>query len=165
MHFIIRDHDDDSNGAAYYYDNKIEIWAPAINFELRGSHNWLRNVISHEYSHIISMGAARRMPRMVPAVYFQWLDYEDEKRPDVIHGYPKTVVSYPLAGTIITPWFAEGVAQLQRAGFDYDNWDTHRDMVLRTAVLEDELLPISGMSQFGKNSLGNERVYLSLIHI
>ena len=42
IHFIIRDHDDESNGAAFYYDNKVEIWAPALDFLLRGSHNWLR---------------------------------------------------------------------------------------------------------------------------
>lgn len=159
IHFIVRDHDDNSNGAAYYYDEKIEIWAPPMDFEFRGTHDWLRNVIAHEFSHMISMGAARRMPRAVPAVYLQWIDYEKEKRPDVIHGYPRTLVSVPLAGTVIPVWLAEGMAQFQRAGLSYDGWDSHRDMLLRTAVFEGGLLGINGMSRFGKNSLGNERVY------
>ena len=159
IHLIVRDHDDDSNGAAFYYDNKIEIWAPALDFALRGTHNWLRDVLAHEFSHMISLGAARKMPRQIPAIYFQWLDYEREKRPDVIHGYPKTLVSFPWAGTVLPMWFAEGIAQFQRAGLDYDTWDTHRDMVLRTAVLEEDLLPLTEMAIFGKNSLGNERVY------
>ncbi len=159
IHFIVRDHDDNSNGAAFFYDNKVEIWATAMDFELRGTHNWLRNVVTHEFSHMISLGAARKMPRQIPAIYFQWFDYEKEKRPDVIHGYPKTLVSIPVPGTTIPPWFAEGVAQFQRAGFDYDTWDTHRDMVLRTAVLEGKLLGLNDMRIFGKNSLGNERVY------
>ena len=30
--FIIRDHDDYSNGGAYFYDNKIVIYAPALDF-------------------------------------------------------------------------------------------------------------------------------------
>ena len=34
IHFVIRDHDDESNGAAFYYDNKVEIWAPPMNFLL-----------------------------------------------------------------------------------------------------------------------------------
>jgi hypothetical protein len=159
VHFVIRDHDDDSNGAAFYYDNKIELGAPAMDFPLRGTHNWLRNVVTHEFSHLISLGAARKMPRQIPAIYFQWLDYEKERRTDVIHGYPKTLVSFPLAGTVIPPWFAEGMAQYHRSGLNYDVWDSHRDMLLRTAVLDDGLLTLSEMSYFGKNSLGNERVY------
>lgn len=159
IHFIIRDHDDASNGAAYYYNNKIELWAPSLEFFLRGSHNWLRNVITHEFSHMISLGAARKMTRQIPAVYFQWLGYEEEKRPDVIHGYPNRLVSFPLAGTVVPMWFAEGLAQFQRAGLDYDTWDSHRDMVLRTACLKDRLLGIKEMGVFGKKGLGNERVY------
>ena len=31
---ILKDTDDYSNGAAYYYDNKIVIWASPLNFEL-----------------------------------------------------------------------------------------------------------------------------------
>jgi len=118
IHFIIRDHDDASNGAAYYYNNKIELWAPSLEFFLRGNHNWLRNVITHEYSHMISLGAARKLTRQIPAVYVQWLGYEEEKRPDVIHGYPNRLVSFPVAGTVIPMWFAEGVAQFHRAGLD-----------------------------------------------
>ncbi|NQT27805.1 PD40 domain-containing protein [candidate division KSB1 bacterium] len=159
IHFVIRDHEDNANGAAFYYDNKVEIWAPPADFLLRGDHNWLRNVVTHELSHMLSLGAARKMPRQLPAVYFQWLDYEDEKRPDVLHGYPNTLMSMPLAGTIMPMWLAEGMAQFQRAGFEYDTWDTHRDMLLRTAVLEDDLLSITEMGIFGKNSVGNERVY------
>jgi Tol biopolymer transport system component len=159
IHLIIKDYEDDSNGGAFYYDNKIEIWASAMDFALRGTHAWLDNVITHELSHMISLGAARKGPRQVPAVYLQWLGYEKEKRPDVIHGYPNRIVSYPIAGTVMPMWFAEGMAQFQRAGFDFDTWDSHRDMLLRTAVLEGKVLPPVAMSVFGKNSIGNERVY------
>jgi hypothetical protein len=159
MHFIVRDHDDYSNGGAFYYDNKVEIWATAMDFELRGTHNWLRNVVTHEFAHMISLGAARKMTRSVPAFYFQWLDYEKEKRPDVLRGYPNRIVSYPLPMTVLPPWFAEGVAQYQLPGLDYDQWDSHRDMLLRTATLENKLLTYTEMQAFGKNSLGNERVY------
>jgi len=159
IHFIIRDHDDISNGAAFYYDNKIELWAPPMDFHLRGTHNWLQNVVTHEFSHMISLGAARKGSRSIPAVYLQWMGYEKEKRPDVIHGYPNTLVSFPLAGTIVPMWFAEGLAQFQRAGFDFERWDSHRDMIMRTAVLADEMLSLNEMSGFGKTSLGNEKVY------
>lgn len=159
IHFIIRDHDDNSNGAAFYYDNKVEIWAPPSDFLLRGDHAWLRDVVAHEFSHMISLAAARKMPRRIPAIYFQWFGYEKEKRSDVIHGYPNTLASFPVAGTVIPMWFAEGMAQAQRAGLDYDTWDTHRDMLLRTAALDGSLLSLEEMGVFGKNSLGNERTY------
>ncbi len=159
VHFIIKDYDDFSNGAAYYLDNKVEIWASAMDFELRGTHSWLRNVITHEYTHMISLGAARKITRHVPAAYVQWLGYEDEKRPDVLYGYPNRILSYPLPFTVMPPWFAEGVAQHQRPELEYDLWDSHRDMLLRTAVVENKMLTYSEMNAFGKNSIGSERVY------
>jgi hypothetical protein len=160
VHFIIKDVEDYANGAAFYYDNKIEFWAPAVlDFPFRGTHSWLRNTITHEYSHMISLGAARKFPRTLQAVYFQWLGYEKEKRKDVIHGYPNILASIPYPGTIMPMWFAEGMAQYQRAGLDYEIWDTHRDMLLRTAVLQNRQYSLQDMGYFGKNSLGNERVY------
>ena len=159
IHIVIRDHEDDSNGAAFYYDNKIEIWASAMDFVLRGNHHWLRNVVTHELVHIISLGAARKMPRQIPAVYFQWIGYEKEKRTDVIHGYPNTLVSFPLAGTVVPMWFAEGLTQTQIPGWNYDSWDSHRDMLLREAALDGSLLSLDAMGIFGKNSIGNEQVY------
>lgn len=159
IHWIIRDHDDESNGATFYYENKIEIWCSALDFVFRGTHEWLYNVVAHEFSHMISLGSARKFPRQIPGVYLQWIGYEKEKRKDVIHGYPNRIVSYPIAGTVIPMWFAEGVAQLQYPGLEYDFWDSHRDMLLRTAVFGKKLLSLSDMQVFGKNSLGNERVY------
>lgn len=159
IHFIIRDHDDFSNGITYYYDNKIEIWATPMDFVLRGNHNWLRNVITHEFAHMISLGAARKITRAVPAFYFQFMGYEPEKNPYVLYGFPNRIVSYPLAMTIIPNWLAEGIAQYQLAKLNYDNWDSHRDMILRTSVLQDQILSHREMGVFGKNSLGSEKVY------
>jgi Tol biopolymer transport system component len=159
IHFIIRDHDDNSNGAAFYYDNKVEVWAPQMTFILRGTHNWLRNVVTHEFSHMISLGACRKLPRRIPALYFQLISYENERRPDVLYGYPDRIVSYPIAMTSIPMWLAEGMAQFQAPGLDYERWDTHRDMLIRTAVINNRLHSFDEMGVFGKNSLGNERTY------
>ncbi len=159
IHYIIRDHDDFSNGAAFYYDNKVEIWASPMDFILRGNHNWLRNVITHEFVHIISLGAARKVTRKIPALYIQYMGYEPEKNPYVLYGFPNRILSYPLAMTVMPNWLAEGVAQYQLPPLNYDNWDTHRDMILRTAVLENEMLSFKEMGVFGKTSLGNEKLY------
>ncbi|MFQ5648964.1 MAG: hypothetical protein ACE5IY_03395 [bacterium] len=159
IHFIIRDHDDYSNGAAFFYDNKVEIWATAMDFDLRGSHNWLRNVVTHEFTHMIQIGSSRKIMRRIPAFYFQAIGYEDDKREDVLHGGPNVIASYPIAMTVMPAWFAEGVAQYQIPGLDYDTWDSHRDMILRTATIENQLLTYGEMGVFGKNSLGNEMAY------
>jgi len=159
FHFIVKDTDDYANGGAYYYNNKMLIWATALDYDLRGTHNWLRDVITHEYTHIIQLGAARKLPRNIPALYVQVLGYEDEKRPDVLYGFPNVLASYPVAMTVMPNWFAEGTAQYNSPELHYDWWDTHRDMQLRLRTLNDKLLPLNEIDVFGKNSLGNESVY------
>ncbi|MEE2876991.1 MAG: hypothetical protein VX822_04345 [Candidatus Neomarinimicrobiota bacterium] len=158
-HIVFIDTDDYSNGAAYYYDNKIEIWASPLDAELRGSHRWLQNVITHEFAHIVSMGSAMKFGRRIPGGYFQWIQYEQEKREDVLYGYPNVLVSYPVPGTAVPPWFAEGVAQFMYEGATFDFWDTHRDMILRDRALHDNLLTLTEMNTFGKTGIGNESTY------
>lgn len=159
--FIIKDIDDFSNGATYFFDNKIEIWASSLDFDLRGTHNWLRNVISHEFTHMVQIQSAMKIGRTVPAFYLQFLNYENKRRPDILYGFPNFIGSYPIATINIPAWFAEGTAQYMRKDFNYDNWDTHRDMILRSYALENKMLTWNQMGVFGKTSLGNESVYNS----
>ncbi|MBI5647164.1 MAG: PD40 domain-containing protein [Ignavibacteriae bacterium] len=156
---IIKDISDYSNGAAYFFNNKIEIWASPLDFELRGTHNWLRNVLAHEFTHIVQMQAAMKWGRRLPALTLQWFGYEKERRSDVLYGYPNVLISYPLPGIIVPPWMAEGTAQYMRHQFGYEHWDSHRDMILRSYVLSDSMLSWPEMGAFGKTSLGNESVY------
>lgn len=157
--FIIRDTDDYSNGGAYFYENKIEIWAENMDYILRGTHNWLRNVVSHEFSHIISMQKALKFGTHVPAGWLQGFGYESERRPDVVRGFPNVLVSYPISGITIPVWFAEGIAQYQSPDKKYDYRDSHREMILRDRVVTGNLLDLNEMSVFGKNSVGNESSY------
>lgn len=161
VHYVVKDIDDYSNGATYFFDNKIEIWTSALDFELRGEHNWLRNVISHEFTHLVQIQASLKASRQIPAIYFQYLNYEDERRPDILYGFPNFIVSYPLAAINMPAWFAEGTAQYMRKEFDYDKWDSQRDMILRSYVLDDKMLTWNQMGVFEKTSLGNESVYNS----
>ena len=158
---IFIDTDDISNGAAYYYDNKIMIWASPMDFELRGSHRWLQNVITHEFAHIVSLQKSMKAGLRFPGAYVQWLGYEDEKRKDVLYGYPNRLASYAIPGTSIPPWFAEGTAQFMYDDADWDNWDTHRDMILRDRTINNNLLSFTEMNTFGKSGIGNESTYNS----
>ena len=158
---IFTDTDDISNGAAYFYDNKIVIWTSPLDFPLRGSHRWLQNVITHEFAHIISIQSSHKFGKSVPGGYLQWIGYEKEKRPDVLYGYPNVLVSYPIPGTSVPPWLAEGVAQYMYPGANWDYWDSTRDMILRDQVLSNNILSWNEINTFGKSGTGNESVYNS----
>tara|TARA_B110000196_G_scaffold320227_1_gene341254 strand:- start:131 stop:3061 length:2931 start_codon:yes stop_codon:yes gene_type:complete len=156
---VFTDVDDISNGAAYFYDNKIIIWTSPLDFELRGSHKWLENVITHEFTHIVSIQSAQKFGKSIPGAYLQYIGYEKEKRPDVLYGYPNSLISYPIPGTSVPPWLAEGVAQFMYPGADWDNWDSIRDMILRDRVINTNMLTWNELNTFGKSGIGNESVY------
>ncbi len=162
VRIVLKDYDDYANGAAFFYQDTIEIWTTSLDhdFDLRGSSDWLRNVITHEFAHIVSLGAARKGVQRVPALYLQYFGYQREKnRPDILIGYPDVIASYPVMGTVMPMWLAEGAAQYGTATTAHDRWDANRDMVLRSLVLADEQLSFEQMGVFGKQGFGNEYVY------
>lgn len=162
VHFLVNDVSDIANGATDFYGNRIEIFASAMDFELRGTHNWLRNVITHEFTHMVQLQAGMKFAKRMPAIYLQWLNYEKERRPDVLYGYPNVIVSYPISGIGVPAWFAEGVAQYQRQQMGYDYWDSHRDMILRSYILDNNMLSWNEMGQFSSiTSLKAESIYNS----
>lgn len=160
--FVISDISDIANGATDYFGNRIEIFASGMDFELRGTHNWLRNVVTHEFTHMIQLQAALKFTKNMPAIYLQWLNYEKERRPDILYGYPNVIVSLPISGTGVPAWLAEGTAQYQRQALGYDYWDAQRDMILRMYVLDDKMLTWGEMGQFSSyTSLKAESIYNS----
>lgn len=158
-HIILKDTDDYANGAAYSFDNKIEIWAMPLAFDLRGAHRWLQNVITHEFTHIIQIQSSIKFSQNIPGSFFQFIGYEKKKRADVLYGYPDRIISWPLPGVVVPPWLAEGTAQYMYPGANFDFWDSHRDMILRDKVLNNNLLSFSEMNSFGKRGTGNESTY------
>lgn len=158
--FIVNDASDIANGATDYFGNRIEIYSSALDYDLRGTHNWLRNVITHEYTHAVQVQASLKYGKQVPAIYLQWLGYENEIRPDVLYGYPNAIVSYPISGVDVPAWFAEGTAQYQRQQLAYEHWDSHRDMILRSYIIGGNLLTWNEMGQFSSiTSLKAESIY------
>lgn len=157
---ILIDREDYSNGAAYFFDNKIEIWLPSLDTPLRGTHNWMRNVITHEFVHIIQLQTSMKQSRRRPASYFQWLSYEDVRRPDVLYGFPSGFISYPFANISMPAWMAEGTAQFMMDDLNYDYWDSHRDMLFRTNLMADTHHSLEAMGTFSsKTSMERELVY------
>ena len=159
VHFIIKDTDDYSNGGAYFFDDKVEIWASNLDYIMRGTKNWLRDVVTHEYTHMISIQKMVKSNLYFPYGFLQVFGYEKERRKDVVRGFPNTVVSYPISSISIPVWFAEGVAQHQADGARFDYRDPHREMVIRDRVLNHQMLTYNAMGVFGKDSHGNESAY------
>lgn len=160
VNIVLVDYEDYSNGAAYFFDNKIQIWSPALESTLRGAHGWLRNVITHEFTHIVQVQKTMMGSRRRPFYYLQYLDYEEVRRPDVLYGYPEAIASYPVPVLNNPAWLAEGTAQYQREDLGYDSWDTHRDMILRTQLLAGEGYTLDQMGTFSsKTSIQREQVY------
>ncbi len=164
IRLVLKDVDDIGFGVAIPPFNRLEIWASSINidFEFRGTKtDWLRNVLTHELTHLISLQTARKGFRRVPALVFQYLGYQSEgRRDDILTGYPDVLAAYALPTTIVPYWYAEGTAQYMASGAQHDRWDSHRDMILRMATLNNTLLTYDEMGSGGaKTGLEFEKIY------
>ena len=131
IHVIVLDNSDVlGNGWANYYSNTMAIWATSLDFELRGSHDWIKNVVTHELTHIITLNKARKKwPFQFALISVSRFD----SNPDI-------AFQFPLYHLNAQRGWTEGIAQYGAQKFGYDAWDSHRDMLLRMAVLEDDLL-------------------------
>ena len=134
-----------SNGSAIPSENAVNLWLTNWDFKIRSSHGWLSDVITHEFSHLVSIESGSKIIPNLYGFQFSYTDYYNERsRTDFVTMIPFTL--QPL-------WFAEGTAQYESSRMGFDGWDTHRDMLLRTAALNDSLMTLPYMQDFSDNSL------------
>ena len=134
-----------SNGSAVPSENAVNLWLTNWDFKIRSSHGWISDVITHEFSHLVSIESGSKTFPNLYGFQFGYSDYYNERtRTDFITMIPFTL--QPL-------WFAEGTAQYESSRMGFDGWDTHRDMLLRTAALNDSLMTLPYMRDFSENSL------------
>ena len=134
-----------SNGSAIPSENAVNLWLTNWDFKIRSSHGWIADVITHEFSHLVSIESGSKTFPNIYGFQFSYTDYYNERsRTDFLSMIPFTL--QPL-------WFAEGTAQYESSRMGFDAWDTHRDMLLRTAVLNDSLMTLPYMHEFSDNSL------------
>jgi Tol biopolymer transport system component len=149
INLSLADYDDYSNGWAEWLSSNIMIWVPDSRFDLRSSNTWLRNVITHELTHIITMENTKKLQLIDMSAGIQ-LQSPDET----------IVLNEPFSRITTFPnWLSEGIAQLQTEHQGNDCWDSRRDMLLRCAILDNKELTLDEMGHFNHNSLGNEMVY------
>jgi Tol biopolymer transport system component len=147
VEFIIRE-DIFSNGWANSLQNTMNVWISDWDFPIRSTHNWLKDVVTHEFSHLVSIQSSSKLPSPIQGLVLGYQDYYNEP----VQASAATIIPF----TQQPNWFAEGVAQYESELSGYDAWDSHRDMLLRTAALHDKLLSYDRMGTFAGTSLEYE---------
>lgn len=140
--------EDYSNGWAAWMLNTIKVWVADLDFPLRGTHHWLRDVVTHELAHVISMQAGQKTRYNITDIRFGYFDYFNEKN----QASAFSVYSFD----VFPNWLAEGIAQYESEKKGHDAWDAHRDMLLRMKVLGNGLLPVEQMNFFAGRSFDME---------
>ncbi|MEO7425395.1 MAG: hypothetical protein ABI036_09425 [Fibrobacteria bacterium] len=147
VEFIIRE-DIFSNGWANSLQNTMTVWISDWDFPIRSTHNWLKDVVTHEFSHLVSIQSSSKLPSPIQGLVLGYQDFYNE----AVQTSGATIIPF----TSQPNWFAEGVAQYESEFSGYDAWDSHRDMLLRTACLNDKLLGYDRMGTFAGTSLQYE---------
>jgi len=137
-----------SNGLASPINNTMNIWLTDWDFKTRSTHHWMNDVVTHEFSHLVSIQSGSKVSPIVHGLQFSWQSYYNQRT--------QSQGAVVLPNNVYPLWFAEGTAQYESARMGYDSWDTHRDMLLRTLVLDDSLLALEDMRDFPDNALGSE---------
>jgi Tol biopolymer transport system component len=145
----LADYDDYSNGWADWTVGAIMIWVPDARMELRNNNTWLRDVVCHELSHILSLEKRKRLQM------FDWTLSFSYTSPSLGLGYDA-----PFARmTLLPEWLVEAASQMGSARMQGDCWDSRRDMLLRCAVLDRRQLSLGEMGVYNHDGLGDEMVY------
>jgi len=148
--FLVFD-EDYSNGWAIASLNTMAIWSADLGFNLRGSKEWIRDVVAHEFGHVVSIQVSSKWKPWIGELQLGWDDASDRK-----------VKSGGWLLWSLNPYsmsMAEGTAQWISQQNGGDRWDSHRSMIERTAALADSLLPWGRMGTFSGTGLDYERVY------
>ncbi|MCZ6632129.1 MAG: hypothetical protein O7G87_01895 [bacterium] len=149
---VIIDSGSDTFGNAYVDpDNYVMVFgASPIDFEIRGTSSWIQDTFVHELVHAITLKSNHKSwPFQLGILNTSQANHN----PDYSFSIPLYYRSSPRG-------FSEGIAQWESKKHGGDAWDSHRDMILRMAVLEDKLLSLDEMGTVsGKDSYDGERVY------
>ncbi len=148
--FVVID-GDISNGWAFANTNTITIWTHDFDFNLRGSHDWFEDVITHEYAHIVSIQTGLKFPSFIPELRLGYFSHPNEPR--------RTEAFQSVAGDILPHWFTEGIAQYSSSVHGSDSWDSHRDMILRSLSLSGKLISWDHMQVFSGKGNDFEKTY------
>lgn len=136
----IIDAGDEANGFAIYTYSSIAIYPSHMDWVMRNRQTWIRNVVTHELSHVFSLRRASWLSP-VDAVEFLGSTYNYTDRIN----YSFHIPWVPL---IAPTWYIEGIAQFEAYMNGNDSWDSQRDMVVRDAFLTGTLPTLDFIETF-----------------
>ncbi|MDA0746051.1 MAG: hypothetical protein O2954_05990, partial [bacterium] len=138
------------NAYSFYLGNFIMFWASPSQWDVRGTNDWVRDVFTHELTHHVTLKAAHNS---LPFAFGIVGASQSNQNPDFSFVLPLYHLALPR-------WFSEGIAQYESRKYGGDSWDTHRDMLLRMATLEQDLLSfVDAGTTSGKSGYHGEMVY------
>ncbi len=137
-----------ANGSAVPNENAMNLFLSNWDFKIRSTHPWIADVVTHEFSHLASIESGSKLPHFIYGAQLSYIDYYNERSTQN--------ASIVVPFTLQPLWLAEGTAQFESARMGFDAWDSHRDMLLRVAALNDGLLDLTFMHDFADNSLDAE---------
>ncbi|HLG19490.1 MAG TPA: BamA/TamA family outer membrane protein [Bdellovibrionota bacterium] len=153
-HIVVRDDEDTSNGFAVFNLGWLTIWASPSTLSLRGRHDWIRGVLTHEFSHVVSLQASTGGGYRIEGLRFGGI-HNSASRANTDAGGTAYVLTQPGSR-----WWAEGTAQLDTSAAGYDLWDSMQDTLLRSATLENNLLTFDELHNITvREHFGGEMVY------
>ncbi|MDD5672668.1 MAG: hypothetical protein PHC61_00770 [Chitinivibrionales bacterium] len=139
------------NGFSSTVGNIINIYTNAMDYDLRGTPDWLPDVVAHEFAHHVSIRTALKYGTHIPYLQLGYFDAPNQP----VEGR----VMHVLGSDNLPHWFSEGIAQFESTRNKGDSWDTHRDMVLRSMVLDHLLLSPQRMATFAGREDESEKSY------
>lgn len=145
----LAEYDDFSNGYALPLNGSVMIWLPELRTEFRNNTTWLRNVITHELGHIMSLQRKFGLQVLLSQASFSFTN-------------PSSIIESSLLfpnQTFFPNWISEGIAQLSAEKLRNDAFDTRREMLLRGSILNKQALTLNEMGVFNHDGRGNEMVY------
>ncbi len=145
---VLYDHNDFTNGAAYWNEPLVKIYCRKTETLWRGEKNNLSHLLSHELSHIYSI-------RIMKLRLYMNFGISLSNNPKGLSGHVKTSLDIRMLPT----WFMEGIAQSGSHKYGADKRDPLREMLLRDAYLNKKLLTLSEMSRFEGTSREYELAY------
>ncbi len=157
VHVVVRDQEDISNGFAVYTMDWITIWATPLYYRLRGRMDWIPDVMTHEFAHIVSLKANENRGIGMSLAGVQGSGLEEDGRNNVAYG-----MEFPLGEGNSAPfWWTEGGAEFWTHNVGYNHWGSSRDMLLRMSILDpDATLTLDQLGVRGdKTGLDGERGY------
>jgi Tol biopolymer transport system component len=149
IHIVVRDQEENANGWAAYNFDQITAWATPLYYVLRGRQEWIPDMFTHEFAHIVSLKANDWKSEAAVVAIGSGLVEDGVNNID----YGAELV----IGRSAPFFWIEGIAEYgtHLSGFNW--WTTARDMVQRMSMLEDNYLEYEEMFEVYSRSAGMDR--------